>query len=162
MHRVGAAALACAVTLLACLAPTHAGNATADECRALGFSGLALCSDCDSFSTIVHDAELAADCNRCCVEETKDTGVIYDKAVLEVCPWHLQGLPMLREFIDKHSKSFPEVSVKQMPGRPPTLKLRTKDGSQREEVRVDAWKTEHVLDFLKSKLKVAAPTDVKK
>lgn len=43
------------LVLLACAITTRAGNATADECRTLGFTGLALCSDCEQFENIVHD-----------------------------------------------------------------------------------------------------------
>lgn len=33
-----------------------ASNASAEECRGLGFTGLALCSDCDRLEAVVHDA----------------------------------------------------------------------------------------------------------
>lgn len=114
----------------------------------------------------------------------------------------------MKEFIDKHLDTFGErVAMKQVPGRPATLKFRNKEGAcapaaaggpsefltaqpafvlgavnlgaqlltsaprpvlvivaswcfpaggaggEREDVRVDAWKTEHLIQFLEKKLK---------
>lgn len=91
----------------------------------------------------------------------------------------------MRDFIDKHAEAFGErLVVKQVPGRPATLKFRNKEGEaarrsgdtglsqctarlstarpsahalsaggDREDVRVDSWKTENMIQFLEKKLK---------
>ena len=84
-----------------------------------------------------------------------------------------RGLPELRAFIDKGLDAFPEVTVRQVAGKPPTLRLRqvasggkgkgkggksaaaAADGSDgaKEDVRLDSWKQDHIRDFLKRKLK---------
>ncbi|GAB4859128.1 hypothetical protein Ancab_010598 [Ancistrocladus abbreviatus] len=40
------------------------------ECENLGFTGLALCSDCRTFSEHVKQQELVSDCMKCCVEDS--------------------------------------------------------------------------------------------
>lgn len=73
---------------------------------------------------------------------------------LSSTPHLRRGLPAVQEFIDKHAEGFGErVTVKRIPGRSATLKFRNKEGGEREDVRVDAWKTEHLLQFLEKKLK---------
>ncbi|KAL0413930.1 UNVERIFIED_CONTAM: hypothetical protein Sradi_1594700, partial [Sesamum radiatum] len=42
------------------------------ECEKLGFTGLALCSDCHTFAEYIKDQELVSDCLKCCAEDSDD------------------------------------------------------------------------------------------
>ncbi|CAE5956645.1 unnamed protein product [Arabidopsis arenosa] len=56
------------------------------ECEDLGFTGLALCSDCHSLSEYVKDQELVSDCLKCCADDSEDSmsKVTYSGAILEM------------------------------------------------------------------------------
>ncbi|KAF6161248.1 hypothetical protein GIB67_009135 [Kingdonia uniflora] len=43
------------------------------ECENLGFTGLALCSDCNTFAEYVKNQELVSDCKKCCTEDSDDS-----------------------------------------------------------------------------------------
>ncbi|RRT70929.1 hypothetical protein B296_00022294 [Ensete ventricosum] len=45
----------------------------AKECEDLGFTGLALCSDCNTLAEYVKDEELVSDCRKCCSEDSDDS-----------------------------------------------------------------------------------------
>ena len=81
------------VLLLLCSALCAAGanasaSKSADECRSLGFVS-AQCADCETLVSILHDDELGDDCRRCCVEDEKEEGILYDKAVRQLPPQQL-------------------------------------------------------------------------
>ncbi|KAG8499202.1 hypothetical protein CXB51_005662 [Gossypium anomalum] len=43
------------------------------QCEDLGFTGLALCSDCNTFYKYVKEKELISDCLKCCTEDSDDS-----------------------------------------------------------------------------------------
>lgn len=45
----------CATMALFCMAAQLCGAAESEECRSLGFTGLQLCSDCDTLASYVKD-----------------------------------------------------------------------------------------------------------
>ena len=54
------------------------------ECLEAGFTASLRCSSCAKLEALVPDAELAADCNACCLEDAATTAS-YATARLEVC-----------------------------------------------------------------------------
>ncbi|WOH08010.1 hypothetical protein DCAR_0727446 [Daucus carota subsp. sativus] len=129
------------------------------ECENLGFTGLALCSDCNSFADFVKDQELVSDCKKCCTEDSDDSmsKIIYSGAVLEVCMRKLVFYPEIVGFIEEEKEKFPTVKVNYAYNSPPKLIMLDDDGQHKETIRVDNWKREHILQFLREKVK---PTSV--
>ena len=87
--------------LVACystLGQTGAIETGALECSKLGFTGLGLCSDCDSLATFVKDADLERDCRACCVSGDDDVATysLAATATLEVCPRRIMYYPGVR------------------------------------------------------------------
>ncbi|KAK4751262.1 hypothetical protein SAY87_004744 [Trapa incisa] len=125
------------------------------ECEALGFTGLALCSDCNTFAEYVKDQELVSDCLKCCTEDSDDetSKVTYTGAVLEVCMRKLVFYPEIVGFIEEEKDQFPSVKVKYVFNSPPKLIMLDEDGQEKDTIRIDNWKREHILQFLQGKLK---------
>ncbi|KAM7280694.1 hypothetical protein ACFE04_007828 [Oxalis oulophora] len=125
------------------------------ECESLGFTGLALCSDCHSFAEYVNDQGLVSDCLKCCTEDSDDsmTKITYSGAILEVCMRKLVFYPEVVSFIEDEKDKFPSVKVKYDYNSPPKLIMLDDDGQQKETIRIDNWKSEHVVQFLKGKVK---------
>ncbi|XP_057778265.1 uncharacterized protein LOC130997002 [Salvia miltiorrhiza] len=93
-------------------------------------------------------SELVSDCLKCCAEDSDDatSKVIYSGAILEVCMRKLVFYPELVGFIEEEKDKFPSVKVQYAFN---TLK---------ETIRVDNWKREHILQFLKEKVKPSSDT----
>ncbi|XP_031406924.1 selenoprotein F isoform X2 [Punica granatum] len=128
------------------------------ECEALGFTGLALCSDCNTFAEYVKDQELVSDCLKCCTEDSDDetSKITYSGAVLEVCMRKLVFYPEIVGFIEEEKDQFPSVKVQYVFNSPPKLTMLDEDGQQKDTIRIDNWKREHILQFLREKLKSAS------
>ncbi|XP_021907028.1 selenoprotein F [Carica papaya] len=125
------------------------------ECEDLGFTGLALCSDCNTLAEYVKDKELVSDCLKCCTEDSDDSTskITYSGAVLEVCMRKLVFYPEIVGFIEEEKDQFPTVKVQYVFNSPPKLIMLDEAGQQKETVRIDNWKREHVLQFLREKVK---------
>ncbi|KAJ8615844.1 hypothetical protein MRB53_035216 [Persea americana] len=128
------------------------------ECEDLGFTGLALCSDCNTFAEFVKNDELVSDCRKCCTEDSDDSmsKVTYSGAVLEVCMRKLVFYPEVVAFIEEEKDQFPSVKVQYMFASPPRLIMLDDDGQQKESIRIDNWKREHIRQFLREKVKSGA------
>ncbi|KAK7362699.1 hypothetical protein VNO77_04819 [Canavalia gladiata] len=128
------------------------------ECENLGFTGLALCSDCNTLSEYVKDKELVSDCLKCCTEDSNDatTKITYTGAVLEVCMRKLVFYPEIVSFIEEEKDKFPSVKVQYLFNSPPKLIMLDDVGQHKETIRVDNWKREHILQFLREKVKPLA------
>ncbi|OAY37790.1 selenoprotein F [Manihot esculenta] len=128
------------------------------ECEDLGFTGLALCSDCNTLAEYVKNLELVSDCLKCCTEDSDDSmsKITYSGAVLEVCMRKLVFYPEIVGFIEEEKDKFPTVKVKYVFNSPPKLILLDDEGKQKEAIRIDNWKREHVLQFLREKVKSAS------
>eukprot|EP00252_Welwitschia_mirabilis_P007086 TRINITY_DN18152_c0_g1_i1.p1 TRINITY_DN18152_c0_g1~~TRINITY_DN18152_c0_g1_i1.p1 ORF type:complete len:185 (+),score=24.82 TRINITY_DN18152_c0_g1_i1:73-555(+) len=136
------------------------GFASADqlstkECEDLGFTGLALCSDCDTMAEYVKDDELVSDCRKCCVQEADDSinKVTYSGAILEVCMRKLAFYPEILSFIEEDEDTFPSLHVQYVYNSPPKLIMLDENGNHKESIRIDNWKREHIQRFLKEKVK---------
>lgn len=128
------------------------------ECENLGFTGLALCSDCNTFAEYVKDQELVSDCQKCCTEDSDDSmsKVTYSGAILEVCMRKLVFYPEVVAFIEEEKDQFPSVKVQYVYASPPRLVMLDDDGHHKESIRIDNWKHEHILQFLREKVKPGA------
>ncbi|KAL2344878.1 hypothetical protein Fmac_006163 [Flemingia macrophylla] len=172
-----ALALALAMSLVA-----SAEQLSSRECENLGFTGLALCSDCNTLSEYVKDkalnsvAELVSDCFKCCTEDSNDaaTKITYSGALLEVCMRKLVFYPEVVSFIEEEKDQFPSVKVQYVFNSPPKLIMLDDAGQQKETIRrdffyylqmstllascyrIDNWKREHILQFLREKVKPLA------
>ncbi|XVF29574.1 hypothetical protein REPUB_Repub15cG0132800 [Reevesia pubescens] len=124
------------------------------QCEDLGFTGLALCSDCNTFSEYVKDKELISDCLKCCTEDSDDaiSKITYSGAILEVCMRKLVFYPEIVGFIEEKDK-FPTVKVQYLFNSPPKLIMLDDEGQHKETIRIDNWKREHILQFLREKVK---------
>ncbi|CAL1414362.1 unnamed protein product [Linum trigynum] len=125
------------------------------ECEDLGFTGLALCSDCHALAEYVKNQELVSDCLKCCNEDSDDSmsKVTYSGAVLEVCMRKLVFYPEIVGFIEEDKDQFGSVKVQYSFNSPPKLILLDDEGQHKETIRIDNWKREHILQFLREKLK---------
>ncbi|CAL5348081.1 unnamed protein product [Camellia sinensis] len=125
------------------------------ECEDLGFTGLALCSDCNTFAEYVKNQDLVSDCLKCCTEDSDDSmsKITYSGAVLEVCMRKLVFYPEIVGFIEEEKEKFPSVKVQYVFNSPPKLIMLDDDGQHKETIRVDNWKREHILQFMREKLK---------
>ncbi|PQM35402.1 selenoprotein F [Prunus yedoensis var. nudiflora] len=128
------------------------------ECENLGFTGLALCSDCNSLAEYVKDQELVLDCRKCCTEDSDDSisKVTYSGAILEVCMRKLVFYPEIVGFIEEEKDRFPSVKVQYIFNSPPKLILLDDADEHKETIRIDNWKREHILQFLQGKVKGAS------
>ncbi|PNH07822.1 selenoprotein [Tetrabaena socialis] len=144
------------IALLVALLALSVRAAEEPSCDALGFTGDVVCSDCDVLVQFVKDAELEADCRRCCVKDTV-TSKRFHKAELVVDQWRANTLPEIKQFIEKHAKSFaPALKVLYSQNSSPKLRLSGPDGS--EAVRIDNWKAASIAEFLKERLTPVAVT----
>ncbi|CAK9328582.1 unnamed protein product [Citrullus colocynthis] len=125
------------------------------ECEDLGFTGLALCSDCHTLAEYIKDQELVTDCLKCCTEDSDDatSKITYSGAVLEVCMRKLVFYPEIVGFIEDEKDQFPSVKVQYIFNSPPKLILLDDEGQHKESIRIDNWKREHILQFLQEKVK---------
>ncbi|KAF9593254.1 hypothetical protein IFM89_021010 [Coptis chinensis] len=125
------------------------------DCENLGFTGLALCSDCNTFAEYVKNEELVSDCRKCCTEDSDDSmsKITYSGAVLEVCSRKLVFYPEVVGFIEEEKDQFPSVRIQYVFNSPPKLVMLDNDGQYKETIRIDNWKREHLLQFLTEKVK---------
>ncbi|CAL0331348.1 unnamed protein product [Lupinus luteus] len=128
------------------------------ECENLGFTGLALCSDCNTLSEYVKDKDLVSDCFKCCTPDSDDatSKITYSGAVLEVCMRKLVFYPEVVGFIEEEKDQFPLVKVQYVYNSPPKLIMLDDGGQHKDTIRIDNWKREHILQFLGEKLKPKA------
>ncbi|KAJ6802635.1 selenoprotein F [Iris pallida] len=133
------------------------------ECESLGFTGLALCSDCNAFAEYVkNDHELVSDCRKCCSDDSDDSKskVTFSGAILEVCMRKLVFYPEVVSFIEEDKDEFPSVKVQYAYASPPKLIMLDKEGHHMETIRIDNWKREHIQQFLKGKVKSPGSSDI--
>ncbi|XP_031474792.1 uncharacterized protein LOC116246992 [Nymphaea colorata] len=131
------------------------GKLSPKTCEELGFTGLALCSDCNTLAEYVKDDALVSECRKCCTEDSDDSmsKVTYSGAILEVCMRKLVFYPEIVSFIEEDKDQFPYVKVQYAYASPPKLIMVNEDGETKETIRIDNWKREHVQQFLREKVK---------
>ncbi|KAM5554147.1 hypothetical protein ABKV19_026071 [Rosa sericea] len=155
---MGGAWIAATMVVVVCLVGASSSSVeqlSTRECENLGFTGLALCSDCNSLAEYVKDQELVSDCKKCCTEDSNDsmTKITYSGAILEVCMRKLVFYPEIVGFIEEEKDRFPSVKVQYVFNSPPKLIMLDDAGEHKEIVRIDNWKREHILQFLQGKVK---------
>ncbi|XP_042374965.1 selenoprotein F-like [Zingiber officinale] len=141
------------VLLLAGAAISADERLGAKECEDLGFTGLALCSDCNTLAEYVKDEELVSDCRKCCSEDSDDSisKVTFSGAILEVCMRKLVFYPEVVSFIEEEKDKFPYVKIQYAYASPPKLIMLDSDNNPKETIRIDNWKREHIQQFLREK-----------
>uniref|UniRef100_A0A061S342 Selenoprotein F n=1 Tax=Tetraselmis sp. GSL018 TaxID=582737 RepID=A0A061S342_9CHLO len=144
------------IFLLAQISRTDSKNIPVDpvDCESLGFTRLALCSDCDVLAEYVKEEDIVSDCRKCCAAESQQTGAKYTSATLEICKHRLPAYPHVEGFLKSATaKNLGEkLKVKFRFGAYPKLILNSSSGKAGDSVRVDNWKTEHFEEFLQDKL----------
>ncbi|KAK9932193.1 hypothetical protein M0R45_019440 [Rubus argutus] len=152
---MGGAWIATSLVVLYLVGASSQEQLSTRECENLGFTGLALCSDCNSLAEYVKDQELVSDCKKCCTEDSNDsmTKITYSGAILEVCMRKLVFYPEIVGFIEEEKDRFPSVKVQYIFNSPPKLIMLDDAGEHKETVRIDNWKREHILQFLQGKVK---------
>lgn len=100
------------------------------------------------------NAELEADCRKCCAEESENafSKMKYAGAVLEICLRKVMFYPNVQTFIDDKLIEFPEVDMQYRFGAPPKLIMKDEKGNHKESIRIDNWKTDQIEQFLKEKV----------
>ncbi len=110
-----------------------------------------LCSDCDQLGKFIQDEELIAECKQCCAQDAQESTETYQKGVLEVCPHGIKQYPHLETFVNKHVDDYPSLTLRTRLGAPPRLIL-TNPGDK-HVIRIDKWKTEHLIAYLNERLR---------
>jgi len=125
------------------------------QCLSLGFTPDLMCSSCDKLSDFNLDI-LEDDCRNCCQPDSEDVVVKkYSHAVLEVCGWKLGRYPQVQAFIKSDRlKSFPNVKVKYVRGKDPTVLLLDENREVQETLSVEKWDTDNIEEFFAEKLKL--------
>ncbi|XWS13130.1 hypothetical protein CRYUN_Cryun36dG0011200 [Craigia yunnanensis] len=128
------------ISLATVIASSSREQLSSKQCEDLGFTGLALCSDCNTFSEYVKDKELISDCLKCCTEDSDDSisKITYSGAILEVCMRKLVFYPEIVGFIEEEKDNFPTVKIQYLFNSPPKLILLDDGGQHRETIRLDA------------------------
>ena len=65
----------------------------------------------------------------------------------------LNAYPFVKEFIMQHRREYPQVRVNYVNGSPPSLTLITDDNDESDQLRMDSWKLEDILEFLQNTFK---------
>ncbi|KAJ6422017.1 hypothetical protein OIU84_027034 [Salix udensis] len=104
---------------------------------------------------IPDDKKLVSECLKCCTEDSDDSisKITYSGAIIEVCMRKLVFYPEIVSFIEEEKGQFPTVKVQYLFNSPPKLIMLDDEGQHKETIRIDNWKREHVLQFLKEKVK---------
>jgi len=64
----------------------------------------------------------------------------------------LGAFPQVKEFIDKHSKSFPALKIEYERGANPSMVLYDVNNQEIETLNIENWKSESLQVFLQQKL----------
>lgn len=140
-----------ALFLFALVISAAAINEHERSCIEAGFSPqLVSCTDCGSLEEYVRDEQIVAECKKCCVKSAAEQTLKFTSAFLEVCPYRLNGLPQIKDFIDKRSKKYTSLEVNFKYGAYPRLILSGSEGT--DTVRIDNWRKESIEEYLQDKL----------
>jgi len=123
------------------------------ECLSMGFTSQLVCSSCSKLPD--YDLNVIKDnCYKCCQPETDEAATKkYSSAVLEVCSWKLGRFPQVRAFIKSdRPNAFPNLSIKYVRGKDPTVVLYDEDDQVKETLSVEKWDTDNIEEFFAEKL----------
>jgi len=79
--------------------------------------------------------------------------VTYSGAILEVCMRKLVFYPEIVGFIEEEKQNFPTLKVEYVFNSPPKLIMLDGDDERKETIRIDNWKREHLLQYMREKVK---------
>jgi len=127
---------------------------TDEECLSLGYDkNVVDCFRCHDLSRFQLD-ELKESCLSCCTErETRPVIKKYPSARLEICACNLGHYPQVQAFVKSdRPKAFPNLAIKHVPGRHPTIVLKDSQGNEVEEMSIRKWDTDTIEEFLREHL----------
>ncbi|XVE80912.1 hypothetical protein DITRI_Ditri15bG0019300 [Diplodiscus trichospermus] len=78
---------------------------------------------------------------------------MYLVAILEVYMRKLVFCHEIVDFIEEEKDKFPTVKDQYLFNSPPKLIALDDEGQHKETIRIDNWKGEHLLQFLREKVK---------
>lgn len=137
------------------LISTAACSLSNEACFDLGLRRADLqCTWCDKLAQFNLDDILKDNCLSCCgVKVEKEPVKKYPQARLEVCGWKIGHYPQIQAFVKSDQpNNFPGLTVKYVRGADPLIKLLDADGNTQEELSIQKWDTDTVIDFLKEHL----------
>lgn len=119
----------------------------------MGFTPELVCDACEKLSEFDLD-EIKQNCLQCCKQQdNNETVKKYFRAVLEVCGWKLGRYPQVQAFIkSERPKAFPNLSIKYVRGKDPTVLLLDEDNQVQETLSVEKWDTDNIEEFFTEKL----------
>jgi len=122
-----------------------------DECLQVGFrkSDL-LCNRCEEL-TKFDLYPLKDSCLNCCQQSDNSQQSVkkYSSARIEVCGWKVGHYPQISAFIKSDKpKEYENLSVKYVRGAEPTIKLLDSEGNVLEELNIQKWDTNTIIEFL--------------
>jgi len=128
------------------------GKLSADECLSMGFTSELQCHSCDKLEEFGLGV-IEENCLKCC-QPDKDADVKkFHGAVLEVCQWKLGRYPQVQAFIKSdRPKAFPNLQIKYVRGKDPTVFLMDENGKTKETLSVEKWDTDNIEEFFNEKL----------
>lgn len=136
-------------------------------CAALGFDPVRLkCSTCDMLKRRVEEQDngsqdIIQECLGCC---NSKTAVLerFGSARLTADAGQQDRDQDLHDFIKRKAPLFPSLEVEYMEGAHPALELENEDDPDRVlRAEVSGWKSEHIFEFLSSRLVSEGEGDAK-
>ncbi|KAF9670733.1 hypothetical protein SADUNF_Sadunf13G0099400 [Salix dunnii] len=79
--------------------------------------------------------------------------ITYSGAILEVCMRKLVLYPEIAGFNEEEKDHFPTFKVQYLFSSPPKLIMLDDGGQHEETIRIDSWKREHMLQYLREKVR---------
>lgn len=125
-----------------------------ESCGNLGFTSNLLCSACHDLKPF-NLSTLSESCEQCCIPDLddKEEKNVYPYARLEVCGWKLGRFPQIESFVKGEERQrFQSLQVKYVRGSNPVIKLLDSKKEIVEEVSVEKWNTDSIVEFLSEHL----------
>jgi len=120
------------------------------DCAELGFDSGLECGTCKELNEFGLK-EIEADCLKCC-RKSEEEATTYQSGVLEVCSWKIGRFPQVAAFIEEKSKQLKNFKVEYVRGAPPRIKLYGASGNVEDEVGIEKWDTDTIVQFLDEKI----------
>jgi len=122
------------------------------DCQELGFEQELECGSCKELNEFGLK-ELESECLDCCRKSEEESSK-FKRGVLEVCKWKLGRFPQVSAFIDQKSSQLKNFDVSYVRGAAPRIKLYGDSGTVEEEVGIENWDTDTIVQFLDEKIQL--------
>lgn len=139
------------------------GRRGPEECRELGFlsaDASPRCSHCSLLLQHTNEPSLYDECHSCCRDDSAEltsqqntAPETFKKARLELDFRGVYPASEMSRFLEEHSKDFgPGFTVVDVYRMAPRILLIDEHGQTAETIRVQSWRCDLIVDFLKKKL----------